>query len=320
MTLPTKSKVTGQKRNTTRIVQAVPITVTSTDALGQPFVEKTTTMLVNCHGCKYMSNHYVPTGCDVWLEIPHSDPGLPPRSMRTRVVSVERPRTVRERFRISVKFYVPGNVWGIAFPPEDWFPFPEGIASAKTPTFEERIDESSGIANFIGDHGLIDQVASYRSNVDGLSAAPSSSRVTPSIPGTDSRYEVALSFAGEDRRYVEKTADELKRRRVSCFYDRYELATIWGKDLYTHLDEIYRHRSKYTIMFISKHYAQKLWTNHERKSAQARAFTESREYILPARFDDTEVPGLLPTVGYVDLTKLTPTELAELIVQKLRAH
>jgi hypothetical protein len=73
-------------------------------------------------------------------------------------------------------------------------------------------------------------------------------------------------------------------------------------------------------MFISKHYAQKLWTNHERKSAQARAFTESREYILPARFDDTEVPGLLPTVGYVDLTKLTPTELAELIVQKLRAH
>src|SRR5439155_24562734 len=33
-----------------------------------------------------------------------------------------------------------------------------------------------------------------------------------------------------------------------------------------------------------------------------RAFMEKREYILPARFDDTQIPGVLPTVGYIDLT------------------
>ena len=52
-----------QKRRSTRIVQAVPLTVTGVDALGQPFKERTTTVMVNCHGCKYQSKHYVPKNC-----------------------------------------------------------------------------------------------------------------------------------------------------------------------------------------------------------------------------------------------------------------
>ena len=59
-----------QKRRSTRIVQAVPITVTGVDALGQPFKERTTTVMVNCHGCKYQSKHYVPKNSIVTLEIP----------------------------------------------------------------------------------------------------------------------------------------------------------------------------------------------------------------------------------------------------------
>ncbi len=60
----------AQKRRSTRIVQAVPITVTGVDALGQPFKERTTTVMVNCHGCKYQSKHYVPKNSTVTLEIP----------------------------------------------------------------------------------------------------------------------------------------------------------------------------------------------------------------------------------------------------------
>jgi hypothetical protein len=70
-------------------------------------------------------------------------------------------------------------------------------------------------------------------------------------------------------------------------------------------------------MFISEAYANKLWTNHERKSAQARAFQEAQEYILPARFDDTDIPGVLPTVGYVSLKGRSPEDLVSLITKKL---
>lgn len=131
-------------------------------------------------------------------------------------------------------------------------------------------------------------------------------------------FDIALSFAGEDRIYVQQVADALRLLGVRVFYDLYEEASLWGKDLYVHLRNVYQRDAKFTVMFISAAYAAKLWTSHERQSAQARAFGESREYILPARFDDTEVPGLPPTIGYVDLRLKSPSELSKLILEKLQ--
>ena len=129
-------------------------------------------------------------------------------------------------------------------------------------------------------------------------------------------YDVTLSFAGEDRAYVEKVAAALYALGIRVFYDRYEQVDLWGKDLYTHLDDVYRKRASFCVVFISRHYADKVWTNHERKSAQARAFEEKSEYILPVRFDDTEVPGMLPTIGYINATTREPAELALMIANK----
>ena len=122
-TLPSEDAGT-QKRRSTRIAQAIPITVSGVDALGQPFKERTTTVMVNCHGCKYQSKHYVPKNSTVTLEIPRPEPSLPTRTVAGRVIWVQRPRAVRELFQIGLEFDTPGNVWGIAFPPEDWFPLP----------------------------------------------------------------------------------------------------------------------------------------------------------------------------------------------------
>src|SRR5206468_4251942 len=69
--------------------------------------------------------------------------------------------------------------------------------------------------------------------------------------------------------------------------------------------------------FASAHYARKAWTSHELKSAQARALYEREEYILPVRFDDTEIPGLRPTVAYIDARTTSRDQVAELILQKL---
>jgi hypothetical protein len=130
-------------------------------------------------------------------------------------------------------------------------------------------------------------------------------------------YEVVLSFAGEDRGYVEEVAHALRSNGVSVFYDRYEEVSLWGKDLHDHLDKVYRGSARYCVMFISRHYKEKVWASHERRSAFARALAEKEEYILPARFDDTEIPGLRPTLGYVDLTQKGPEQLAEMIIAKL---
>lgn len=138
-----------------------------------------------------------------------------------------------------------------------------------------------------------------------------------SIIESEPSFDVCLSFAGEDREYVERVAASLKAAGVSVFYDGYEEVSLWGKDLYQHLDEVYRTKARYCVIFISAAYAGKLWTKHELKSAQARAFQENTEYILPARFDDTELPGVLTTTSYLDLRHKSPDEVADLIMQKI---
>jgi vacuolar-type H+-ATPase subunit E/Vma4 len=110
-----------RKRRSKRIVQAVPLVVTGVDALGRPFVERTSSLIVNCHGCRYQSKHYVLKNMWVTMEIPHPETGQPPVTVRGRVAWIQRPRTVRQLFQVALELEVSGNVWGIAFPPEDWF-------------------------------------------------------------------------------------------------------------------------------------------------------------------------------------------------------
>ena len=124
----------AQKRRSTRIVQSVPLTVSGVDALGQPFRERTSTLIINCHGCKYQSKHYVLKDSWVTLEIPHAQPGRDPHQVRAQVTWIQKPKTIRELFQVGVELEVPGNVWGIAFPPPDWFPFAEaGVPSIPPP-------------------------------------------------------------------------------------------------------------------------------------------------------------------------------------------
>lgn len=130
-------------------------------------------------------------------------------------------------------------------------------------------------------------------------------------------YDVCLSFAGEDRAYVEMVARGLRENGIKVFYDQDEQVKTWGKDLAEHLDWIYRVASRYCVVFISEAYARKPWTIHERRSALARALEEQDEYVLPARFDDTELPGLRPTVAYLDLRETAAATLIEHILEKL---
>jgi len=130
-------------------------------------------------------------------------------------------------------------------------------------------------------------------------------------------FDVALSYATEDRHYVQKIAGLLRENGVRIFYDEYVTADLWGKDLYTVLDEVYRKRARFAIVFVSSHYVSKPWTQHERASAQARALTETDPYFLPVRLDDSELPGLRPTIGYVDARNTSQEQLVDLIKQKV---
>lgn len=131
-------------------------------------------------------------------------------------------------------------------------------------------------------------------------------------------YDVALSFAGEQRGYVEQVAGELKSLDLNIFYDGFEeeKVRLWGANLTENLHDIYANRANLVIMFISKEYVRKGWTTHERRSALSAAI-QKKTVVLPVRFDDTEVPGLQTDVAYLLASDYTPRKLAATIAKKL---
>jgi len=137
------------------------------------------------------------------------------------------------------------------------------------------------------------------------------------IPKFD--FDVAVSFAGTERTHAERLASLVKDAGFRVFYDNFYPEQLWGKDLVVFFDEIYRKRSKFCVIFVSQEYLSRMFTNHERKSAQARAIQEKgNEYILPIKVDDTDLPGLQPTIGYLWLKEYGIGRIADILVKKLK--
>ena len=131
------------------------------------------------------------------------------------------------------------------------------------------------------------------------------------------RFDVAFSYAGEDREYVEAAAKACKVLGLDVFYDRLLSDEVWGKDLHQHLGAIYEERALFVVAFISQSYAAKYWTQQELAAALQADQTRGSEYILPARFDATQIPSLGASRADVDLRELSPEQLASLIALKV---
>ncbi len=131
------------------------------------------------------------------------------------------------------------------------------------------------------------------------------------------KYDVALSFATEDRKIVEEIANELRNNRLKVFYDDFLKDKLLGKDLYEYFKDSYGKNTKFVIIFISKHYPLKDWTNFEFEIARGEAKQRKEEFILPIRLDDTPLFGLKPTIGYIKYHSTNLMEIIDIIVRKV---
>src|SRR5260221_8297154 len=130
-------------------------------------------------------------------------------------------------------------------------------------------------------------------------------------------FQVALSFGGEDRQYAQGLAELLKPHGVQCFYDEDFTVETWGENLTEYFAELYRKRALFVVPFLSKRYLRP-WPTLEKRSALAEALLRSSAYILPVRIDDTEIPGILPTVGMIDLPTHPLQYVRDALLAKLK--
>ena len=126
-----------QKRRSTRIDQAIPLVVQGVGALREPYQEQVSTLSISCHGCSYQSKHEVIQGETVYLDIKAPADGAVGYSGKARVKWAQKLGAKERSFQIAVELESAGNVWGVATPPDDWFPLQISKANEPAPSGRE---------------------------------------------------------------------------------------------------------------------------------------------------------------------------------------
>ncbi|HET6990242.1 MAG TPA: hypothetical protein VFJ43_02915, partial [Bacteroidia bacterium] len=66
-------------------------------------------------------------------------------------------------------------------------------------------------------------------------------------------YDIAFSYAEEDRAYVDEVAAILRENEVKIFCDKFDEVELWGQDMSERFCEIFQKSSRYFVPFISQH-------------------------------------------------------------------
>jgi hypothetical protein len=214
-----------QRRRSERVSESLPLIVRGVDLLGQPFEERTSTLALNLHGCRYASKHHLPKNTWVTLELPQARDR---RNVRARVAWIQRPHSVRELFQIAVELESPSNIWGIESVPTDW----NVVEASKHASFtvrDLRVPESpearvipAAVANSTG-----------KLMTDMSSATPASaSEPTLFTPAADSPLlrelraelerhatQAVEAAASQAHQQMRQSAEEMDRKRSAAFDD-----------------------------------------------------------------------------------------------------
>jgi hypothetical protein len=110
-------------RRSTRLNQAIPVTVIGVDSYSGTYREEVSTVTISCHGCRCESKHDVLTNSWVLLELPRSKPDGSPVTGRGIVKWVQRSAETGGLHEMAIELEDPANIWGINNPPADWLAY-----------------------------------------------------------------------------------------------------------------------------------------------------------------------------------------------------
>jgi HAMP domain-containing protein len=121
-------------RRSTRLSISIPIVISGVDALGQEFSESVRTLVVNKHGGKILTTRHLAMGAEVLIE--NRAVGA---VAKAGVAWLSEKHSAGDLHHVGLQLLEAQNVWGIAFPPEDWSgePAEEQRAGPGSPPAEE---------------------------------------------------------------------------------------------------------------------------------------------------------------------------------------
>jgi TIR domain len=133
-------------------------------------------------------------------------------------------------------------------------------------------------------------------------------------------FDVALSFASEDRRRAEKLEELLRAEGLRVYFDGGKQSDLWGKRLRRRLADVYTKESKYCVILVSEHYQKKRWIIYEwtllrRRLRQELPGRRDDPAVLPVKLDDTNLDHLPEDCAYLDARIVGLRRIAECVVR-----
>lgn len=103
------------------------------------------------------------------------------------------------------------------------------------------------------------------------------------------QFDVAISFAGENRELAKLIADQLDACDCAVFYDEYFETNYLGKAWHKSFTEIFGEKSRFVVCLLDKNHLEKIWPTFERECFTPRV---AEAAVIPIYLDDTPVPGI----------------------------
>ncbi|MGA1180404.1 MAG: TIR domain-containing protein [Marivivens sp.] len=144
-------------------------------------------------------------------------------------------------------------------------------------------------------------------------------RVGPRINLNSHQFDVALSFPGEVRTYVDAVARQLEHLLGPdrYFYDRNYIVQLARPSLDTFLQGIYRDRAKLIVVFVGRDYQIKDWCGIEFRAIREIINARQHDRVMIVRMDDGKVDGIMGHDGYIDARNHSPEDVAAFIEERV---
>ncbi|HRN71080.1 MAG TPA: TIR domain-containing protein [Candidatus Woesebacteria bacterium] len=153
----------------------------------------------------------------------------------------------------------------------------------------------------------------------GITLPKGISRDSKAVDISKHQFDVALSFPGEVREYVEKIVDELEQEvgPNSYFYDNNYKAQLARPNLDTLLQDIYGNRSKLIVIFLCQKYNEKDWCGIEYRAIREILKKKENSRIMLIKMDDGKVDGVFEIDGYIDSRRHNAREITNFIKERI---
>jgi hypothetical protein len=105
----------------------------------------------------------------------------------------------------------------------------------------------------------------------------------------DFEWDIAISFAGENRQFAEFIDKQLRDLDISVFYDRNYEDNYLGSPWSNQFLDVFVEKSRLVVAILDHHHKAKVWPTFERDCFTKRV---AEKEVIPVFLDETIFPGI----------------------------